>query len=223
MKLWAVIPVKPLRRGKSRLADVLTEDQRTQLNINLLVHTLKVLGNIPEITKVLVISRDPNALNLARKHGAQTVQEDGTPELNLALDRAAAIAAAQKAKAVLVLPADLPQIKEEDVRAIIQQVEIPPVMVIAPDHRKRGTNAILVSPAGLLKYDFGGSSFERHLQQAETLGFRVKVCEISSFSRDLDLPEDLEFLNGDVEVWLRAPESEQDAASVNSSPYERLP
>ncbi len=29
MALWAIVPVKPLRRGKSRLAKVLTQDERT--------------------------------------------------------------------------------------------------------------------------------------------------------------------------------------------------
>ena len=41
MTLWAIVPVKPLRRGKSRLAGTLTEDERTALNQELLEHTLK--------------------------------------------------------------------------------------------------------------------------------------------------------------------------------------
>ncbi|MEL6527303.1 MAG: hypothetical protein AAFQ07_16490 [Chloroflexota bacterium] len=31
MSLWAIIPVKPLKRAKSRLADVLSQAQREQL------------------------------------------------------------------------------------------------------------------------------------------------------------------------------------------------
>ena len=40
MTIWAIVPVKPLRRGKSRLAGLLSEEQRTCLNRYLLEHTL---------------------------------------------------------------------------------------------------------------------------------------------------------------------------------------
>ncbi len=71
MTLWAIVPVKPLRRGKSRLASVLTQDERTDLNQRLLVHTVDTLRSLPEIEHVLVVSRDPAALALARNHGAE--------------------------------------------------------------------------------------------------------------------------------------------------------
>ena len=71
MTLWAIVPVKPLRRGKSRLAEVLTQEERKDLNRNLLAHTVDTLAAIPEIEHVLVISRDPEALALAREHGAR--------------------------------------------------------------------------------------------------------------------------------------------------------
>ena len=79
MTLWAIVPVKPLRRGKSRLAGTLTEDERTELNRALLQHTLETLSELKEVDGVLVVSRDPNALTIARNHGARTVQEDGQP------------------------------------------------------------------------------------------------------------------------------------------------
>lgn len=69
MTLWAIIPVKPLRRGKSRLAGVLTQDERADLNQHLLAHTVDTLRSIPEIEQVLVVSRDPATLSLAREHG----------------------------------------------------------------------------------------------------------------------------------------------------------
>ncbi len=92
MNFWAIVPVKPLRRGKSRLAWVLSEEERTALNEYLLAHTLDTLKTIPEIEHILVISRDPGALALARSHGARTVQEDGAPHLNVALTRATIVA-----------------------------------------------------------------------------------------------------------------------------------
>ena len=75
MTLWAIVPVKPLRRGKSRLAGTLSEDERTDLNRKLLQHTLKTLCDLKELEEVLVISRDPQALTVARNCGARTVRE----------------------------------------------------------------------------------------------------------------------------------------------------
>ena len=66
MTIWAIVPVKPLRRGKSRLAGTLTEDERAELNRTLLQHTLRTLSDLKEVEEVLVVSRDPQALTLAR-------------------------------------------------------------------------------------------------------------------------------------------------------------
>ena len=74
MTLWAIVPVKPLRRGKSRLAGTLSEDERTELNRSLLQNTLRTFSDLKEVEEVLVISRDPQALAIARHYGARTVR-----------------------------------------------------------------------------------------------------------------------------------------------------
>ena len=58
MTLWAIVPVKPLRRGKSRLAGTLSEDERAELNRILLQHTIQTLTDLKEIEQVLVVSRE---------------------------------------------------------------------------------------------------------------------------------------------------------------------
>src|SRR5512147_2092724 len=155
MTLWAVVPVKPLRRGKSRLSGALSEDERTELNRTLLEHTLTTLSELKEIEQVLVVSRDPQALKIAHNHGARTVREDGQPHLNMALKRATVIAQVYATGGVLVLPADLPLLTREDILALLDRAVHPPVVVIAPDRHQKGTNALLMWPPGLIEYDFG--------------------------------------------------------------------
>ena len=92
MSLWAIVPVKPLRRGKTRLAGVLSEDEREILNLSLLGHTMLILRQVPEIQQILVVSSDTAVLALAREQGARTVMEDGNPGLNTALHRATMVA-----------------------------------------------------------------------------------------------------------------------------------
>ncbi len=194
MSLWAIVPVKPLRRGKSRLAGTLSEDERTELNRNLLQNTLKTLSELKELEEVLVISRDPAALTIARNYGARTVREDGQPELNTALKRATVVAQVYATRGVLVLPADLPLISHDDVLTLIERAADPPVVVIAPDRHEKGTNALLISPSGLIEYDFGENSFQRHCARAKAAGARLEIVNIPSLGLDLDLPEDLELV-----------------------------
>jgi 2-phospho-L-lactate/phosphoenolpyruvate guanylyltransferase len=194
MTLWAIVPVKPLRRGKSRLAGILSEDERTELNRSLLQNTLKTFADIREVEEVLVISRDPQALAIARQYGARTVREDGQPELNTALKRATVVAQVYATRGVLVLPADLPLVTRGDVLALIERAGEPPSVVIAPDRHGTGTNALLISPTGLIEYDFGENSFERHCQQAREAGARLEIVNLPTLGLDLDLPEDLELV-----------------------------
>jgi len=169
MALWAIVPVKPLRRGKSRLSPVLSEDDRAALNQRLLLRTVDLLKQIPEFDDVLVVSRDTAALALARDHGARSLQ-------------------------VFILPADLPQIAREDILTMLDAGREPPVVVIAPDHRREGTNALYINPAGAIEYDFGGGSFERHCQRARQAGINLKILDLPSLAHDVDVPEDLDFL-----------------------------
>jgi 2-phospho-L-lactate guanylyltransferase len=194
MTLWAIVPVKPLRRGKSRLAGALSEEERTELNRSLLQNTLKTFSDLKEVEEVLVISRDPQALAIARQHGARTVREDGQPELNTALKRATVIAQVYATRGVLVLPADLPLITREDVLTLIERAGEAPSVVIAPDRHGSGTNALLISPAGLIEYDFGENSFQRHCQRAKEAGARLEIVDLPTLGLDLDLPEDLELV-----------------------------
>ncbi len=194
MTLWAIVPVKPLRRGKSRLAGTLSEDERERLNQSLLEHTLETLTDLKELEQVLVVSRDPHALTIARNHGARTVREDGQPHLNTALQRATIVAQVYATRGVLVLPADLPLLTREDVLALLDRASQPPVVVIAPDRHRKGTNALLISPAGLIEYDFGDDSFERHCERARRAGARLEVVDLPSLGLDLDMPEDLELI-----------------------------
>jgi 2-phospho-L-lactate guanylyltransferase len=196
MSIWAIVPVKPLRRGKSRLAGLLSEDQRTLLNRYLLENTLKVLKELAGIEHTLVVSRDPAALALTRAMGGRTVLEDGAPKFNTAIQRATMVAVAHGVQSVLILPADLPLVKPADLASILRQGKQEPVVVIAPDRRLDGTNALLVNPAGLIEYGYGPGSFQTHSQRAKAAGAKLKVIQSVRLGLDLDLPEDLEFIGG---------------------------
>ena len=196
MSLWAIVPVKSLIRGKSRLAGVLSDEERAALNRDLLTRTLLCLKSISRIDQVLVISYDPEVLARARDLGATTVQEGKKTNINNALRRATVAAKAYNASRTIIIPADLPFIKKDELEIFLDQAGEPPEIIISSDRHSNGTNALYINPIGILEYNFGPWSFQKHVEQAEQKKINVKIKNMPSLTFDLDLPEDLEiFMN----------------------------
>lgn len=188
--LVVVVPVKPLAESKSRLAGVLAENERVALTRKLLERTLLKLTRARGITRVVVISRDENVLKLARKFGAWSVLETNA-NLNDALEQARRVCLANGARAVLVLPADLPKLRVRDIEKIIALGEPPPRVVIAPAARDGGTNALLLNPAHDFVFQFGENSFDAHVAQVIDSTYQVEIYNSDTVAFDLDMPEDL--------------------------------
>jgi 2-phospho-L-lactate guanylyltransferase len=191
---WAIVPVKPFREGKSRLATELDEEQRWVLNRWLLEHTLQVLIENKQIDQTLITSRDSEVLAFARKHGAHTIHEDGISELNLAIERATHFVLQGYSESALILPTDLPLLDQETLQALFDHKQPSPSVIIVPDRHQKGTNALLVSPPGLIKYHFGIDSFKAHLMEASQNGNSVSIFNHPNLALDIDNPEDLHYL-----------------------------
>jgi 2-phospho-L-lactate guanylyltransferase (CobY/MobA/RfbA family) len=54
---------------------------------------------------------------------------------------------------------------------------------------------------GLIEYDYGPNSFERHCQSARQVGARLEICELPSLALDMDMPEDLELVSDELDAW----------------------
>ncbi len=190
MSLWAIIPVKPLKNAKSRLAPVLAPPERFALAQAMLRHVLSVTTSVQQVNGVLVISRDTKALAIAREFGAKTMQEGKISNLNPALMRATMVVKTWRADGILVLPADLPFVTADDVRAITDLGRERSI-VIATDRVHDGTNALYVRPPGALDYAYGAGSYARHINLAAAAGLKVLPFESAGTSLDIDVPEDL--------------------------------
>ncbi|MCI0711992.1 MAG: 2-phospho-L-lactate guanylyltransferase [Chloroflexi bacterium] len=191
MITWAIVPVKPLIRAKSRLADVLSPKERENLSVKMLLRTLTVLKSTPDINNVLVISRDTQVLSLARVQGVHTVQESGQPELNNALARASTLLQSWGVEATLVLPADLPLLCREDLERIIAYGKYSGTVVISPDSVEDGTNALFLYPPSLIDYQYGNGSFQRHIDAAKQEQAILHIYESERIQLDVDTPNDL--------------------------------
>ncbi|MBN1563605.1 MAG: 2-phospho-L-lactate guanylyltransferase [Anaerolineae bacterium] len=199
MNVWAIVPVKPLGRAKSRLAEVFSPEQREQLATDLLMRTVGLL--LPILRGVLVISRDSKALSMVRDLGAQTVQESGTPELNNAILRASQVLRIWHAEAMLVVPADLPLLAAADVDAMVELGRYNQSVVIAPDRHETGTNLLMVRPPGLIPYSFGENSFAEHQRLAQAANATLHIYRSERVGVDIDTPEDVLQYHTLAKLW----------------------
>jgi 2-phospho-L-lactate/phosphoenolpyruvate guanylyltransferase len=185
----AIVPMKPFVEAKGRLAEELTPQARGELARGLFERTLRVLRHARGVGRIVAVSRDAGVLKIARKGRAWAIYETGFG-LNEALEQATRVLKANGAQIAMIVPADLPGLQESDIEGMIELGWPPPSVVVAPDRRDHGTNALLVNPTGLISYAFGEMSFVEHQRLAERAGARVEIYRSENVAFDLDLPED---------------------------------
>lgn len=202
MTLAVIVPVKGLAAGKGRLAEILSDSERAQLNRLFLERTLAVLAKFSRARMRIVVSPDDDALAVARALGAIDLRE-AVPGLNTALEGAASHAAALGADETLVVHLDLPNLAVEDLDAIAAGDGI----AIAPDRGGAGTNALYLSRPRLIPFAYGEASFAAHVAAARTAGIEPRILRRPGLAFDVDTPED-------YREWL--------AARVRGGPQDRI-
>ena len=190
--VYAVVPVKDLRGTKSRLAPILDPGARAGLTLYMMGRVVRAIAEAG-VEDVCVVSPDRMVLEEAKRRGATPLVQESRG-LNPALEEGRRRALALGASTLLVLPADLPLLDADDVRAVLHEAGEGPSAVISPDGGRTGTNALLIQPPDVLPFAFGTDSFEAHLGAARQRGLEVRICERSHLAFDLDTAGDLAHL-----------------------------
>lgn len=223
MDVWTIIPVKSLLESKGRLAHLLSPRSRAQLLRSLLDHVLATVQETSRITRILVVSHDPEVWQIAEAYDALVVEEKLPHGLNSALSYAYELAAEGGADAVLILPADLPFVTTADIDLVIDAglddgnangtavatamefapSQAPPVdaarpmMAICSDRRGDGTNALLLQPALEFDFRYGPNSLQRHTHEALERDCLVRLVNAPGLQFDLDTEEDWQMFQED--------------------------
>jgi 2-phospho-L-lactate guanylyltransferase len=194
--LFAIVPIRSLRDGKSRLDGALLPPARTALIKRMLLGVAAALTESSAVERVGVVSPDPEALTLASMLDStvEPVEQQATaPGLNPALEAGREWATAHRVGGLLVLFGDLPLLTASDVHHIVRR-DAP--VVISPDRHGTGTNALLLRNGATQEFEFlfGPGSYERHVEEAHRLGLEVATSITPGTAIDLDTPEDLRLL-----------------------------
>lgn len=189
-----LIPVKRLARAKSRLAPRLEPIERRLLALAMLEDTLAAAAASPLVDRITVVTPDAAAARLARELGIGVLEEatltptaeDSSP-LNAALDAAARqIRSASPPATLVVLQADLPALRAQELTAAIAQAAGDRAVVA--DFAGIGTTALIVPAADArLRPRFGPWSAREHQR-----GGAVELTgDWPGLRSDVDTAEDL--------------------------------
>lgn len=188
--LWTLIPAKSFAQSKRRLAGLLSEAERAALSAALLARTVRMASSAFPECPVVVVATDTEVAHAALAAGASRAITPHAQGLNPQLAEAAAQVPA--GDDLLVLHADLPLLCAEDLTRLAMT---PGPVVIAPDHRGEGTNALLLRGPDRF-FGFGTGSCARHQAEARARGLAATLLPGSDpgpgpgLARDLDDAED---------------------------------
>jgi 2-phospho-L-lactate guanylyltransferase len=192
----ALVPVRSLADGKTRLSEALSPEARSALTRRMLKGVVRAALDSGAVGPVAVVSPDPAALAVAAIEGTEVVpllQNPARLGLNGALAQGRDWALSRRAAALLILFGDLPLLSPDDVRNLVRR-DAP--VVLAPDRHGTGTNAMLLRLGGTagFRFGFGPGSYARHVDEAHRLELDVATALTTGTAFDLDTPDDLRLL-----------------------------
>ena len=186
--LTAVIPMKPLIDGKSRLAGVFTDEQRGDLVIGMLTTVIDAIKGAG-VDSFIIVGGDERVAKVGEETGGKWIQDPGT-NLNDTLKTVFA-QILNSGQSALFLAGDLPFLKSADVYSLIRTSGNQKNIALAPAKKDGGTNGILVPPGIEFEPQMGQRSFAKHLAQAAAAEKSVAIETSDGLGCDLDTTDDL--------------------------------
>ena len=220
MKATAIIPVKRFRVAKQRLVELVGPQGRAALVKAMLADVLEQVTASELVERIIVVTGEGRAEKVAlhRAQRAKTPIEVFQDPHDTGHSEAATLgiirAIALDARAVALLPGDCPMLAADELDAALGRLA-PETVAVVPDRHATGTNGLLMCPADAIGPAFGPDSCERHVERARRRGLEVVVDPVPSLGLDLDTPEDLAALRGELtEAPERAPRTAEALAEL---------
>lgn len=183
-----LVPVKKLGEAKTAFSEVLTNGQRRELTLAMLEDVLSAADRV-EGVQPAVVTPDESVTSFVENRGTETVLEP-----DIGLNRALEIAIGESIDSgygeVLIFPADVPLLRPRNIKEILNLASGDRSVVIAPSE-ENGTNALLLRPPNVIDLKFGGESFPKHFEEAQSLGISPRIYNSIRLERDIDTPRDL--------------------------------
>jgi 2-phospho-L-lactate/phosphoenolpyruvate guanylyltransferase len=192
MSTALLIPIKEPQRAKTRLANLLSLEERQRLVWAMFEDLCLSLVAAKKAEHIFIVTNFQRAAERAGARGWQVLFEEAQESESASVDWASRLLRQQGFAAVMRLPADLPLVRGEDIDALLSLDLRPPAAVLVPSGEGTGTNAIIRAPADLFPSRFGPNSLALHQQEAARAGVKCLLVQNPQIALDIDEPQDLE-------------------------------
>jgi 2-phospho-L-lactate guanylyltransferase len=177
----AIVPFKGLDGAKTRLAAVLSPEERARLALEMLEIVLAACAGATSIERTLLVTPDPGAVPA----GVDVLVDEGSGHadaISLALTDPRARAG------FVVVMADCPLAQADALDALVEAAQ--PLALV--EARDGGVNALALREPVRFTPSFGVPAAET-LARAQSEGLEPTVLDDERLSLDVDRPEDLAF------------------------------
>lgn len=190
MNATAILPVKRFDAAKQRLAGGVDTERRRELAAAMVADVLEAIGAARTVERLIVVSGDPVAQELASEAGAEVVPDPEDAGHVEAAQAGIARAEIEGAELAVLLAGDCPLLDPRELDRLLTGVPGSYVGIV-PDRHGTGTNALVLSPPSAIIPAFGEGSRERHVEAARAAGVPFGLEELPSIELDLDTPADV--------------------------------
>ena len=189
-----LIPVKDPRFAKTRLAELLSEEERRRLAWAMFEDVSGAIANARRPDRVVMVSSFTPAIERAREMDWDVLIEESQTSESASVDWASRILSERGFDTVMRLPADLPLVRTEDIDELLSIELDSPGALLVPSREGPGTNAIIRTPPALFRSRFGPNSLALHKQEAARVGVECVIVNNARIALDIDEPLDVELL-----------------------------
>ncbi|MFB8248319.1 2-phospho-L-lactate guanylyltransferase [Streptomyces sp. NPDC001046] len=188
MQWTLVVPLKPLARAKSRLADTADDGLRPGLALAFAQDTVAAALACPAVGDVAVVTDDGRAGRELAALGASIVPDEPASGLNAALAHGTAVVrSGRPAARVAALNADLPALRPGELSRVLDAAGEFPRAFLA-DAAAIGTTLLAAAPGRELRPAFGAGSRARHRASGAV---ELALAGVDSVRQDVDTGDDL--------------------------------
>ncbi|HME31774.1 MAG TPA: 2-phospho-L-lactate guanylyltransferase [Terriglobales bacterium] len=193
MKGILLIPVKSLSTAKQRLAEALSQLQRSQLAEAMLCDVMAAASGVRNRIDVALVTGDARAQQLAREFGFGTIEDTHNESETSAIEMATTWCEQCGYDTTVVVPGDIPLITSKELHRVLDAAPAEGA-VFVPAYDRRGSNCILRRPASLIPLRFGNDSFLPHCEAMRMTGKELVILEMPGIGLDIDNPHELDLL-----------------------------